>query len=201
MIIPCITGGVACGKSRVSTLLEENEFLVIDMDVISREIVKTGKPAYNIVKAFGDQVLNPDKSLNRKLLRTIIFEDSSKRRKLNRITHPRIFAQALWKVFYLRVLNSLARLKNNKVVLISPLFFENKTFSWLCSPVYVIATSKEQQIKQLMARDSCTRSLAESMINSQMSLETKCKLADKVIWNNTTLEHLHKRVKKEFQIH
>ncbi|KAL3129265.1 dephospho-CoA kinase [Cryptosporidium parvum] len=171
------------------------------MDIISRQIVDIGKPAYfEILREFGDNLVNQDGSLNRKLLRSIIFEDPLKRKKLNMITHPRIFAATLYEIFYFRVFVLLTRFQNVKTILVSPLLFESKVFTWICSPIYVVSANREQQIKYLMDRDSCTQTLAENMIDSQMSLKTKCELADKVLWNNDSIHDLKIQIKKEFSI-
>ncbi|KAH8582813.1 dephospho- kinase [Cryptosporidium sp. chipmunk genotype I] len=171
------------------------------MDVVSRKVVDVGRPAYfEILREFGDKLTNEDGSLNRKLLRSIVFEDPLKRKKLNAITHPRIFTATLFEIFYYRVFVLLTRFQNFKAILVSPLLFESKVFTWICSPIYVVSTNREQQIKYLIDRDSCTQILAENMIDSQMSLETKCKLADRVFWNNDTLHNLQIQIKKEFSL-
>ncbi|OII72395.1 dephospho-kinase [Cryptosporidium ubiquitum] len=154
----------------------------------------------DILKEFGDKLANEDGSLNRKLLRSIVFEDPLKRKKLNKITHSRIFSATLYEIFYHRVFILFTRFRNVKTVLVSPLLFESKVFTWICSPIYVVFTNREQQIKYLMERDFCTRTLAENMIDSQMSLETKCELADKVFWNNNSLHDLQIQIKSEFSL-
>ncbi|CUV04365.1 COG0237: dephospho-CoA kinase [Cryptosporidium parvum Iowa II] len=116
------------------------------------------------------------------------------------ITHPRIFAATLYEIFYFRVFVLLTRFQNVKTILVSPLLFESKVFTWICSPIYVVSANREQQIKYLMDRDSCTQTLAENMIDSQMSLKTKCELADKVLWNNDSIHDLKIQIKKEFSI-
>ncbi|KAJ1604737.1 dephospho-CoA kinase [Cryptosporidium canis] len=167
------------------------------MDVISRQIVDIGEPAY---QEFGDHLANQDGSLNRRLLRSIVFNDPEKRRKLNKITHRRIFFATLREILYYRVILLLTRLRNVRTILVSPLLFESKVFTWICSPKYVVSAPREQQIKYLMDRDSCSKDIAEKIIDSQMSIDEKCKLADTVLSNNGSLQDLHQQVKNEFSI-
>ena len=112
-----LTGGIASGKSSVSSLLEELDCPIIDADVIAREgcfvvvvvvvvviecffaVVEPGKPALKrIVEQFGEEVLLEDGRLDRKKLGAIIFENETKRRILNQCTHPYIQKAMLWQV-------------------------------------------------------------------------------------------------------
>lgn len=92
MILVGLTGGIASGKSTVSSILK-NEFncIVIDADLIARQVVEPGKNAYSlIVQEFGPGILQDDGGIDRGKLGEIIFSDAVKRRKLNAITHPAI---------------------------------------------------------------------------------------------------------------
>ncbi|KAK6588496.1 dephospho- kinase family [Cryptosporidium xiaoi] len=198
-VIPCITGGVACGKTQVSNKLSDIGYKIVDMDVISREIVTVGKPAYReIVKYFGDHILNENLEIDRKKLRKIVFSDSNKRKKLNKITHIHIIIQTIIQVIYYRIYLFIVKFKNVKTIIVSPLLFENGLLTKLTSPIYVVATTRQLQTKNLIERDKCTEDLANSIIDSQMDLKMKCKLADKVIWNTGTLEELYTNVNKTF---
>ena len=91
MIVIGLTGNIACGKTVVARMLEELGAKIIDADYIARLIVEPGEPAWKeIVKKFGHEILNPDRTINRKVLGDIVFRDKEKREELNRITHPRI---------------------------------------------------------------------------------------------------------------
>ncbi len=79
LILLGVTGGIATGKSTVARMLEEMGARLIDFDVLSRVVVKPGKPAYqDIVSFFGKEVLLVDKTLDRKKLKEIIFQDTGK---------------------------------------------------------------------------------------------------------------------------
>src|SRR3990170_1080001 len=86
-----LTGGIASGKSLVAEELKRLGAHLVDADEIAREVVKTGLPAYNeIVKEFGEGILNPDKTINRKALGKVVFSNPEIRKRLEQITHPRI---------------------------------------------------------------------------------------------------------------
>lgn len=86
-----LTGGIASGKSFVSEMLKELGAQIIDADLISRQVVEPGKPAWKkIVKEFGKGIINEDQTIKRKKLGSIVFADPDKLDKLNKITHPYI---------------------------------------------------------------------------------------------------------------
>ena len=87
-----LTGGVASGKSTVAAMLAELGCVVIDADVIAREVVEPGTPGFDeVVAAFGSDVVGPDGALDRPALGAIVFNDPDKRRTLEGIVHPRVF--------------------------------------------------------------------------------------------------------------
>ena len=91
MILVGLTGGVATGKSTVAKMFKQCGAAVIDADLLARQVVEPGKPAWRaIVKLFGKTVLNQDRSLDRQALGSIVFRNPKKRRQLERIIHPRV---------------------------------------------------------------------------------------------------------------
>lgn len=83
-----LTGGIATGKSSVSNAFREAGAVIVDADVIAREVVLPGRGAHaEIVRHFGEEVLNEDRSLNRAKLGAIIFSDPAQRKRLNAATH------------------------------------------------------------------------------------------------------------------
>src|SRR5271154_286456 len=86
-----LTGGIACGKSTLAEGLRARGWHVIDTDLIAHEITAPGGPVWkNVVDAFGPSILQPDKSIDRKVLGRLVFADPFLRAKLNEITHPAI---------------------------------------------------------------------------------------------------------------
>ena len=90
-----ITGGVGSGKSHVCALIEKHlGYPVIDSDSVSRNQMEPGGPVLKkVVEEFGEDILNPDGSLNRSALAAIVFQDDEKLEKLNRITHPAVIEE------------------------------------------------------------------------------------------------------------
>lgn len=186
-----LTGGIASGKSLVSRLLRELGALVIDADQIAREVVEPGKPAYHsILREFGNQVLNPDGSLNRQALGRLVFSDPRKLERLNQITHPLIIAEIQ------KLLKSYRLLFPEKaVVLDAPLLYEAGLES-IVDEVWVVYVDYPTQLQRLMERDGLTREEARRRIEAQLPLEEKVKRADRVIDNRGTPEETALQVRK-----
>jgi dephospho-CoA kinase len=183
-----LTGGIASGKSAVSTILRRLGAQVIDADALAREVVEPHQPAWNeIVQTFGTEVLNPDKTLNRNKLRKIVFDNPQARKQLESITHPKIRQLAQHKI------GDYAAAGAPLVIYEAPLLFETKINLWL-RPVILVACDTITQKRRLQERDDLSEAEIEQHLDAQMSLEEKRKLADYVIENDGTLADLESRV-------
>ncbi|HGH7180841.1 dephospho-CoA kinase [Bacillus luti] len=176
-----LTGGIASGKSTVSEMFRELSIPVIDADVIAREVVEQGKPAYNkIVETFGTEVLQQDGELDRPKLGSIVFYNEEKRLQLNKIVHPAVREE----------MNTQKEMYIKKgvqaIVLDIPLLFESKLTS-LVDRVLVVAVTPNTQLNRLMKRNNFSEKEATARIQSQMPLEEKVKNADEVINNDGTI--------------
>jgi dephospho-CoA kinase len=173
-----LTGGLATGKSTVSDILRELGCIVLDADVLAREVVGPGQPALTaIAQEFGADVLQPDGTLDRKRLGAIVFADPPRRRRLEAITHPAIRD---------RYLARLAELEGQGfegiVVWDAPVMIESGGYKDVDRLVVVITDAATQRTRAL-ARDG-DRADAERKIASQMPLADKAVLADYVIDNS-----------------
>jgi len=186
-----LTGGIACGKSTVSGMLEARGAAIVDADRIARDVVQPGQPALaDIREAFGDEVLLEDGTLNRKALGAVVFGDEAARRKLESILHPRIRAEmarqmAEWN----------EREPGRLVVVDIPLLYESgldKRFNF--EEIVVVYVPREVQLERLMKRDGLTTEAAEQRLDAQMPIERKKELADVVIDNSGTLEQTEAQV-------
>ncbi len=184
-----LTGGIATGKSTVTAMLREFGAKIINADDLARVIVQPGKEAWKeIVSAFGNDIIRPDKTIDRERLRKIIFEDPKARAKLNDITHPRIRALALIRA------QELAAKGSEVVIYEAPLLFENEAHTWL-SPIIVVSCDDETQRRRLKARDKLSDPEIDQHIQAQMPLTEKKGLADYVIENDGDLDDLKRQVR------
>jgi dephospho-CoA kinase len=183
-----LTGGIASGKSTVSSMLKELGFPVIDADQIAREVVKPGEEAYkSIVETFGRDILLENGEINRPKLGSIIFHDQEKRALLNKIVHP----------FVRRRMNEQKEAlfeKGEKAVIMDiPLLFESK-LTHMVDKTILVYVDADVQLKRLMRRNGLTEKEAQARISSQMPLFQKVPLADAVINNNGTIEETRKQL-------
>ena len=184
-----LTGGIASGKSTVAAILKQLGAAVINADELSREVVQPERDAWKeIVKTFGADILQQDKTLDRKKLRTIVFDNPEARKKLEAIIHPKVRALAEERI------RELAAAGRSIIVYEVPLLFEGQLHHWL-RPVILVACDMNTQKKRLRDRDHLTATEAQRHIGAQMSLEEKRKLADYVIENTGSLEDLKQEVK------
>jgi dephospho-CoA kinase len=169
-----LTGGIASGKSTVADLFAARGAIVLDTDVIAREVVEPGRPALgSLVRALGDGILGKDGRLDRAELRRRLFEDAALRREVESILHPAIIAELERR--------ALAAGGPYQVFVI-PLLVENRFMS-IVDRVLVVDCPEEEQLRRLMARDGETREAAERMLAAQATREQRLAAADDVIDN------------------
>jgi dephospho-CoA kinase len=173
-----LTGGLATGKSTVSEILRALGCLVLDADVLAREVVQPGEPALAaIVREFGRDVLLPDGTLDRKRLGGIVFADPARRKRLEAITHPAIRDR-----YRTRLAELEAQGFEGIVVWDAPVMIESGGYRDV-DRLIVVITDEATQRARALARDG-DRADVERKIASQMSLADKARLADHVIDNS-----------------
>ena len=184
-----LTGGMGSGKSLAASYFRELGAQMIDADRISRELVAPEKPAWKeIIEEFGSSVLNPDQTLNRKQVAAIVFNDESKRKKLEDIIHPRVIVEE-------RRLYERYRQENSRVLAVidAALLIESGNYKNV-DTVIVVQCGREEQIRRVMERDGTARNEVENRLNSQMSLEEKVGFGDYILRNDGTRESLKSQV-------
>ena len=190
MIVIGLTGGIASGKSTISDMLRELGAVVIDVDIVGREVVSHGSIAYNrIIESFGRDILMPDGEINRKRLGNIVFSDEEKLRLLNDITHPAIIESVNAEIEALRKQHKKA-VVIDAAILIEMGLNKNVDYVWL------VAVSRETQLKRVMERDKLTCEDAWNRINAQMTNEERMKYADAVIDTTYPINIVTNRVKE-----
>ncbi|MGI6406714.1 MAG: dephospho-CoA kinase [Syntrophaceticus sp.] len=189
-----LTGGIASGKSFVSEMLKELGAQIIDADLISRQVVEPGKPAWKkIVKEFGKGIINEDQTIKRKKLGSIVFADPDKLDKLNKITHPYITMEIEKLLKEYRESG-----KEGIMVLDAPILLE-LGMERLVDQVWVVAVDSETQLERLMKRDKLSAEEAKRRIRVQMPLKEKIKRADQVIDNRFTPNETKKQLEMIWQ--
>ena len=180
-----LTGNIASGKSTVSKYLIEKGYMLIDADLIAREVVEVGTKGLNLIaKTFGEEILNEDGSLNRKKLGSLVFSDENKLSELNSLLHPLIRKEILG-----RIDESIDRV----VFIDAALLFETN-LDKITDEVWFVMLDKDIQLDRLMKRDNIDKSNAMNRINSQGSTEDKIKKADVIILNNLDIEDLYYKI-------
>ncbi len=172
-------------------MFEELGAKIIDADYTARFVVEPGEPAWkDILEKFGHEILNRDKTINRKKLGDIVFRDKEKREELNRITHPRIIDK-------IKLMLEEYRKENVKVVIVeAALIVEKGGMKPTISDLIVVTADEEAQIKRLIERDGISREEALTRIRSQMPISEKVKFATYVIDNSRTLDETRKQVEE-----
>lgn len=186
-----LTGGIASGKSTVSGILREKGAYIIDADEISKALVEPGKPAYlEIVKHFGQEILNEDGSLRRKKLGRIVFADKEKLALLNKITHPKIIEEIK------RRLEEAVNRNENVVVIDAALLIELGLYK-MVDEVWLVTIDEKTQLERLLKRDSFLEEKeAKDRIRAQMPQEEKVKYATRIINNSGDFSQLLKQVEQ-----
>ena len=193
MLVVGLTGGVASGKTTVSRLLREEGAYVIDADQIARDLVQPRTPAWReVVRVFGNEILGPDDSIDRKKLAAVVFSNPQQRGLLEGMIHPRIREEIDRRVEEIRKKDP-----EGVVVVDAALLVETGGYRRMDRLIVVTATEAQQK-ERFGRRTGATEQEAQGIISSQMALEDKLKVADFVLRNEGTLEETRKRVKEIF---
>lgn len=185
-----LTGGIASGKSTVARILERLGAVIIDADILAREAVAPGEPAYKaIVAEFGSGVVNPDSTINRTGLGRLVFADQEARKRLENITHPAIARRAEEKLDACR--------KNSVPVIfyVAPLLIEAGRTS-IVNEIWVVYADEATQLKRLVQRDGIGPDDARQRLEAQMPMDEKKKYGRVVIDNRGTEAELDKQVRE-----
>ncbi len=187
-----LTGGIACGKSSIASLFEKLGITVVDADLIARAVVEKGSPILlELQQVFGDNILNENKTLNRKLMRQIVFdkEHPEKLDKLNSIIQPAIRKA---------MIEELQKAQGPYVIAMIPLLFEHH-LEYLVDRVLVVDIEEDLQLERLVNRDHIDKNLALNIIAKQVDRPTRIKKADDLIKSDNS--PLDKKVNLVLKLH
>ncbi|XP_038610570.1 dephospho-CoA kinase domain-containing protein [Tachyglossus aculeatus] len=189
MFLVGLSGGIGSGKSTVVQVFRELGCAVIDADVLARQVVEPGRPAYErIVRAFGPEILLDDGRLDRRALGDIVFSQPSKRARLNRITHPEIRKLMIKEILKFLVLGY------RYVILDIPLLFETQTLLRFMKHTIVVYCDPQAQLRRVTLRDRLSPGQAEARITAQLPLDEKRRLARHVVDNSGDREATRRQV-------
>ncbi|HLR72957.1 MAG TPA: dephospho-CoA kinase [Pseudogracilibacillus sp.] len=181
-LIVGLTGSIGTGKSTIANRFKELDIPVVDADLIARQVVEPGEAAYEqIVETFGEGILQLDKTLDRKALGAIVFQDDTKRKELNAIIHPAIRKELIHQR------DQYVDEGVKCVVVDIPLLYESNLIDYV-DKVLVVYVDEEVQLQRVVSRDKSTEKEAKQRIASQIPVAEKAKQADAVIDNNGTVE-------------
>ena len=189
-----LTGGIASGKSQVSTLLEDHGCFIIDLDVIAREVVEPGTAGLNeLIENFGNSILSNDGSLNRKYLRDELFKKGRNRALIEQVLHPKILQ---------KMQAAMDAYTHGIVITVVPLLVEKNLWKPFDRAI-VVDCEVDNQIDRLITREKIDQSKAEAMLLAQASREQRLQLNNHlptdIIENNTKILDLEEKVANLYQ--
>jgi dephospho-CoA kinase len=181
-----LTGGIGAGKSEVSKRLAAQGAVVLDADLIAREVVAPGTDGLaEVVAAFGPSVLGPDGELDRVQLGDVVFADKQKLATLNSIVHPRVGAR-------MRELEDAAG-PGSVVVHDVPLIAENG-LAGAYDLVVVVDVPPRIQLDRLVRLRGMSREQAQARMATQAGREQRLSIAGIVVDNSGSLAELDRQV-------
>ncbi|MDC9588108.1 dephospho-CoA kinase [Xenorhabdus sp. XENO-10] len=183
--IVALTGGIGSGKTTISNVFSSLGVPIVDADIIAREVVAPGTTALQaITEHFGADILLPDGSLNRAMLRQKIFAAPEEKKWLNALLHPLIQVETQ------RQLNQVT---TPYAIWVVPLLIENNLMH-LADRILVVDIPAEIQISRTMVRDGVSREQVENILAAQASRQGRLEKADDVIVNHNSEQDITSRV-------
>ena len=180
-----LTGGIGTGKSTVCKLFAERGVAVIDADAVAKELVALNQPALQaIVQEFGKGIIDAKGRLRRDRLRSIVFSDPGRRKRLEKLLHPLILE---------KMLSRANRAEGPYCILCIPLLVETDQVSAV-DRVLVVDAPEALQIQRVMERDHLTIDEIKAIMHAQASREDRLEAADDVIMNASDMTKLAEQV-------
>lgn len=189
MFVIGITGGIASGKSTVAEMLAARGAHIIDADRLAREAVEPERPAWReIVRWLGEDILLPDRTIDRRRLGELVFKDRVMRDRLNNIVHPRV------EKLFIRELEKIRREDPAAVVVYDvPLLIESGRLDRY-DLILLVYVTPANQLERLCRRNNLEQEAAEKRLQAQIPLEEKKKHAHVIIDNSGSIAETEQQV-------
>jgi dephospho-CoA kinase len=189
-----LTGGIGSGKSTAAKILAEVGAPAIDADQVGHEIYQPGAPAYReLINAFGEEILAPDRTIDRRKLGPIVFADPAALKRLNAIVHPKMFARMGEMVAAMR------RGGETRPIVIEAAILIEANWQPLFDEIWLVTAARERVIERVERDRGLKPEQTEARIRAQLSDEERRKYATSVIRNDGTLEELRAAVTRLWQ--
>jgi len=184
-----LTGGIGSGKSTVSKLLAELGAPIIDADQVGHAIYAPDGPAYpDMMAAFGEGILAPDRTIDRKKLGPIVFADPAALKRLNSIVHPKMFARMR------EMVDAMRTGGERKPIVIEAAILIEANWQPLFNEIWLVVASRERVIERVERDRGLKPEQTEARIRAQLSDDDRRKYATTVVTNNGTIDELCAKV-------
>lgn len=184
-----LTGGIGSGKSTCASLFALRGAPVIDTDEIARSLTDEAELSGEIVRAFGETILDENRRIDRNKLRLRVFDNAADRQRLEDILHPRIRD---------KVRQKLSALEAPYCLVVVPLLIESG-FTDLVDRILVVDAAENQQIQRTAARSGLSETEIRKIMAAQSSRAQRLQRAHDVIVNNGDRKQLEAEVERKHQ--
>jgi len=182
-----LTGGIGSGKTTVAGMFSAAGVRIVDTDLISHQLTKTGGDGIAPIRAaFGDAFVSADGALDRKQMRDLVFADPAAKQKLESILHPLILAHAK--------AEAAAPTAAPYTLVVVPLLFESGCYADWMARTIAVDCPEQLQIARTMQRSQLDESQVRAILAQQISRAERLRLADEVIRNDGSLDSLKTQV-------
>jgi dephospho-CoA kinase len=191
MITIGVTGGIGSGKTTVTKILAELGAPIIDADKVGHAIYQPDGPAYaDMIAAFGEKILAPDRTIDRKKLGPLVFADPAALERLNAIVHPKMFTRMR------EMIDGMRAGGERKPIVVEAAVLIEANWQPLFDEIWLVTTSKDRVIQRIEQERGLAREQIDARIRAQLADGERRKYATETISNEGSIEDLRVKVTK-----